>query len=421
MARIGSTPPANRYQGLHTSVGIELEYETQNNIPVDSSNANLRNFSPFIIRPRIPEVLQGVELLRSTTEETSIGSIINPDTGDTENIPKRDVNAFNTSSSVYGKNKTLSRRKNSAQRFQIGGSDQRVTEKIRSNVADLNTFILNGEVRNSNNSSYYSDVRFVDQMAAADIAAQAILLQNVPPLTLLINPNSMSISYQQVSQYSERTRFAYIYHAWGEEQPTLSFSGEIGGYMAASAGNAGPNNEETQTVSGLQFASKRDSASFQNLMSLFHLYENNGYIFDRLEGSYAHHLIGNLEIEYDNWLYIGHIQSFDYGYEEDQQNGKMSFDVSFQVSKMIDLHEGSFSVFPLRSPNDSNISPREGVSGSPFVDLTAEGTSLEPETENQSISSTDNITTSSLSNNIGTVNQSGASNEALPPSFGGFA
>jgi uncharacterized protein YcbK (DUF882 family) len=169
-----------------------------------------------------------------------------------------------------------------------------------------------------------------DRMVALDILYQLRTIQEIPPLVLLINPQSLAINYTKVSQFTERGRYGYIYQTWGDELPKMSVSGKIGAFVTAfTDGEIGLN--------GVQFASKRNSAAFQNLMNLLLFYKNNGYIYNQTEARTPStlHSVGLLAIEYDGWVYEGNMESFTYSYSEEVQNGGMEFSFEFSIEKMI--------------------------------------------------------------------------------------
>jgi len=209
-----------------------------------------------------------------------------------------------------------------------------------------------------------------DQLVAADIALQLDAILKTPPLTLLVNPISLNITYEKVQQYTNNTRFGFVYESWGEQQPKLSISGQTGAFIAG-AGNTNLSGRETTSPSGVQFACKRDSAAFQNLMNLFTVYKNNGYIFDTLFGSKSPHFIGALSIEYDGWVYIGHMENFNYGFEEkESQNGRVQFDFEFTVSQMYDMNQPVDSVRPMADPNRGFL--METGRGDPVEEVSSE-------------------------------------------------
>lgn len=407
-----SVPIAERYSRLVSDPGVAFPYEVQNNYPINGSNRTLSGYSPFRIRTVLPEHLEDLSFTQARLSNVSNTSIQNPITGEEIPIPTREPNIFNTASRVYGRSRTGYNARNSASNTLLPGLSDRAKEKIGSNIADLELFIENGRLRTPRSNGYYAEPRFVDQMVAADIAAQALNILVQPPLTLLINPESMNITYNQIFSYDDRGRRGYIYKAWGEQQPKITFSGRIGAFISGSSAGVIPNPQQIDQISGVQFASKRDSASFQNLMALFQMFRNNGYIFDRIDGNFAQHHVGHLAIEYDNWMYLGQMESFGYGYSETSPNGGLNFEVEFIVSSQIDLHETPFSVQPLASANGDPSLLRRGLLDTPSVDLEPDGTSVSP-LPNQSTPLNPQNTGSIPSN-------TGGSDINIPRSLGGF-
>ena len=113
----------------------------------------------------------------------------------------------------------------------------------------------------------------------------------------------------------------------------------------------------TSAVSGNQFASKRDSASWQNLMNLFTIYRNNGLLYDLIGGSEAHQWVGMISIVYDQWTYTGQFENFSYGYTEQNSRGGIEFTFDFIASFVTDAAQRDFQVSPLRSPTPSPSDP----------------------------------------------------------------
>ena len=194
-----------------------------------------------------------------------------------------------------------------------------------------------------------------DRVVAADVALQLDAILKTPALTLLVNPLSLSISYEKIQQYTNHTRMGYIYEAWGEQQPKLSISGQTGAFIAG-AGASDEEHTRTKSPSGVQFACKRDSAAYQNLMNLFTMYKNNGYIFDSVFGSKSPLFVGALSIEYDGWVYIGHMENFNYGFDQKEtQNGRVQFDFEFTVSQMYDTSQPVEVVQEMANPNGGRL------------------------------------------------------------------
>lgn len=189
-----------------------------------------------------------------------------------------------------------------------------------------------------------------DLTQALDVLVQLNQLATVPSLTLLINPETMTTTYTKKQQYQDRSRFNYLFQSWGEEQVTLSFSGRSPGFVVGNQGKpelgqivGDPELFDidplyTSSTSGYQYASKLDSAGWQNLMGLFSFYRNNGYIYDRSQvpRSEAHLFIGHIEISYDQFVYLGQFENFSYEYVENKQHGAIDYNFDFTVSYMFD-------------------------------------------------------------------------------------
>ena len=329
MAQIGDVLAANRYGALATGPFFQYTFETQEGLPVDGSNANLRNLSPFTFRILPPEIL-----LQS---ETELGS----DMGFSADLIEAAARQADGTMLTTEVSDALSRT------FIGDLSDAELTNS-------LETFVSNGALNMGQTTNALPTL--ADAYMAADIALQLRQILAAPPLTLLINPTNFSVSYTKLQNFASRTRYGYVFEAWGEEQPRLTFSGSTGAFIAGAASTADPYGSQvtgnTSTPSGVQFAAKRNSAAWQNLMALFQFYKNNGYIYDTLGESEAHLMIGALAIDYDQWTYVGHIDSFKYSYEEGTPN-RVMFDIEFVVTRMYDWGSTPSTVTPQSSPTAS--------------------------------------------------------------------
>lgn len=230
-------------------------------------------------------------------------------------------------------------------------------------------------------SSQANQAAVSDLTQALDVIVQLNRVLDTPPLTLLINPETLQINYAKKQVYSDRNRFNYIFQSWGEEQVRLNVSGKSAGFVVGS-GEIGERDQdafdqffqvpgtgqpsETSSVSGYQYASKWDSAAWQNLMGLFSFYRNNGYIYDTggRPRSEAHLFVGNIEITYDQWVYVGQFENFQYGYSEGKQHGAVEFSFEFVASFMFDLSQGG-AVRPIEGPTPTPSAATRG--GTPFM------------------------------------------------------
>ena len=331
MAQIGTAPAASRYNGLSSGQRFIYSFETQEGIPVDGGNALLRDMSPFTIRILPPDALLAASV--SPTGTTSTDTNVNLITSVAQNLGTSTSDP--TTASALGRSTLI-------------GQSSFVIDTLKASVADGTLLTNQG-----------SATPAISNLAViADITLQLQTILSISPLTLLVNPDNFTISYTKIQNYSTRTRFGYVFEAWGEEQPTISFSGSTGAFIAAAAsGTLAQVTGRTESVSGMQYASKRDSAAWQNFMSLYQFYRNNGYIFDTTGASEAHLFIGHIAIDYDQWTYVGQFNSFSYKYEEGQPH-RVTFDMDFQVNRMYDWASQSTSVSPLSAPTVSLSDPK---------------------------------------------------------------
>ena len=338
---------------LQAGPATSIRYQAQQGtIPIIGADATLRSFSPFTISVLPPLLyLQDPDLLFGQT--TTVGGKTNPP-----------VNLGIIGTAAV---RNLPNFKETITRLRSGTQDNSQTTNYAITPATAaSRKVVGGRVSNrpiggsgGNTSSpdgQNVDYAITDKKVARDIAAQLNRILNVPPLTLYINPTSFAVNYNKIQQYQDKSRSQYIYQSWGEEQPKMSVSGRIGAYLC------GRNGTVANVADGVQFASKRDSASFQQLMNLLMFFKNNGYIQDTLGGALAPQLVGIISIEYDQNTYLGSFDSFTWGYTETAQNGGVEFSFEFTVSQMYDNAQ-SAKVKPMRSPTPSPSDPRYGAQG----------------------------------------------------------
>lgn len=334
--------PAGDFQ-VATGPETIIQFEQQYSQPMDGSNSLLRNLSPFTLRVMPPLIyMERPALLRGDEVGTKglpiqLGLVSNVASGNNENFLLTKESLTNQAANVISGNPTAVKTK-----YTIGG---------RPNTKGP----AKGDASGFKN---LSSPTLTDMKTAHNIGIQLERILNMAPLTLLINPESFQLQYQKIQQYNERTRTGIVFQTYGEEQPKMTFSGRIGAFYAGQ-GQYDPVAQTTTVPTGVQFASKRDSASFQQLMSLLAFYKNNGYIFDILGQSYAHPLIGVVVIDYDQFTYVGNFNSFNWGYEEAQHGGGIAFDLDFTVVQMYDRHQPqSGTLRPISSPNRTSTDPR---------------------------------------------------------------
>jgi hypothetical protein len=261
-------------------------------VPVTSEKSILRSYSPFVIYAEPPPIIQGKGELYNGGSNVKVFTQPN----------KSSSPSFsNTAGSTY--------------------------------VPYIPTAQLDAPIGQATRTPFlggYSSSKDV----AIDMVQQYNALAKLPPIVFLINPSSFSTSYTTKNQFSDRTRYGYVYQTWGEDQPEVSITGLIGGFYAGrltreradAMGNL-------KGVSGLQFAAKRDSGTFRWLMSLLGLYRNSCAIVDNVGRSETYHAVGYQVIIYDGRRLTGRMTAFGYGYDVSKPHGGTDFSITFKVFK----------------------------------------------------------------------------------------
>jgi hypothetical protein len=309
--------PPRAYQHINVGPETTLEFEENLALPVDGSNPLLRNLSPFLIQIEPPLVFANEPKTTGKGKATGIfDAAISGSNSNLGGFAGGQNAAFLGSNELRGNaSEVLVRNAPDPKVNKSGDGGQLVDGRGRSALGKL------------------GNPTIADLKTALDIVTQLAAIQKSPPLVMLINPNNLSMNYTRVHQFSDRSRFGYIYQAWGEEQPRLSINAKCGAFYSGGR--------------GVHVGSKRDSAAWQNLMSLFHFYRSNGYIYDTLGKSNAHLFVGGLSIHYDGWIYYGHMESFSWTYDETNQLGGIEFQIEFVCSVMVDTSKQTQTVLPM--------------------------------------------------------------------------
>jgi hypothetical protein len=175
------------------------------------------------------------------------------------------------------------------------------------------------------------------QRAESAMTAKALdIMRAMPPLRLLVNPASFKISSEKVVSDGNFTREGPIIEHWSEQQDKLSLSGKIAAFFAI---DSQPSSDQNNLGGGpgLTRVARQYSASYQNFLSLYLLYRNNGGLFvntlnDTLNNNLLARLslVGSIYIYYDNTLYIGSFDSFNVT-EADTAPYSLEYNIEFTV------------------------------------------------------------------------------------------
>ena len=175
------------------------------------------------------------------------------------------------------------------------------------------------------------------QRAEAAMTALALdRMRTTPPLRLLVNPTSFKISSEKVVSDGNFTREGPVIEHWGEQQDKMSLSGKLAAFFAIDTVPSS-NQENMGGGPGLTRVARQYSASYQNFLSLYLLYRNNGGLYvnslaDTLKTNLLARLslVGSIYIYYDNTLYIGSFDTFDVT-ENDSAPYSLEYNIEFTV------------------------------------------------------------------------------------------
>ncbi len=258
--------------------------------PVDTTNSLLRGYAPFVLYVEPPDIIQ-------------------PLMTDDPILTRDNVNKSQPFSSPL-KNRTY-----------LKTNPNSLSGATLSSIAGPPTSVRTEADRDNTLPSYLND-----RLVALDILDQYKQLKDLPVITFLINPQSMNVSYNKIQAYQDQTRMGYIFQAWGEDIPTLDISCKVGSYIS---GNVDPRKSK-----GLHHTSRKDSASYRQLMNILALFKNGATIRDRIGRTEMIHQVGYHVIEYDGVRYTGHIKSFNWGVSQEQANGGLEFSMGFEILQM---------------------------------------------------------------------------------------
>ena len=192
----------------------------------------------------------------------------------------------------------------------------------------------------------------VDRDQLVSIAYQHRTLSAMPPLVFLINPTSMAFTHSSIQNYSDTSRYGFVFYRWGEELTKIEVSFTIGAFIAGRVNREVPDiNGNVQGVTGLQFASRRDSAGWRQLMNILAMYRNSSTIADTLGRSRAYHDVGTQSIYYDGQRWKGRMTNLNFTLGQEQTNGGVEVSFSFEVYSHYEQDfEGKSQLFQMFAP-----------------------------------------------------------------------
>jgi hypothetical protein len=148
-----------------------------------------------------------------------------------------------------------------------------------------------------------------------------------PPLTLLINPDSLDIRYtskviESRVRWTNSRESSYILQTHHDELDTLT---------------ANCTSAMFYSNKGLSTTEREKTLAWQNMQQVISIYRNNGINFDKKPGRRGViKSIGRVIIVYDSVLYRGSFENFNIS-ETDDKPFNIAFSFDFKITKGIDL------------------------------------------------------------------------------------
>jgi len=160
-----------------------------------------------------------------------------------------------------------------------------------------------------------------------ELKRQIDVINATPPLIMLVNPSEFTRNYEHTTDSSIKGRFGHIVQIWLERPMKINGRGVSAGQYAIVGGGFG----------GLTTENRIHSLSYQNLMSLFMIYKNNGVIFAGNESQAGIPILTcSIYIYYDNHIYIGSFNDFSIDDNADKPFN-MAYSFSFDVRYDLDI------------------------------------------------------------------------------------
>lgn len=211
--------------------------------------------------------------------------------------------------------------------------------------------------------------------------AELTRMKNTPPLRMLVAPQKFTVSGEKIVADGNFGRYGPIVEHWGDSQGKIEASGKIAGFYAVDkyggpqgntyAAMTGSNDVTGKGGPGLSRTIRNFSQSYQNFMSLWLLYRNNGGLWLEFEsystGQKYQNLsaVGSIWIYYDNILYFGSFDSFSIS-ESDTAPFTLEYNFSFTVRASFVLDRIADPGMNYTSKSLVGADPRN-IPGSPFV------------------------------------------------------
>ena len=172
------------------------------------------------------------------------------------------------------------------------------------------------------------------------ITQQVNQMANTPPLRLLVNPRSFKNSLEKITSDGSWGRNGPIIEHWGEQMDKIEASGKIAAFYAL---DSNPPGLLTDNDPGITRMARNSSTSYQNLLSLYLIYRNNGGIWTEdfinpLSTKTNLSIVGSIFIFYDNILYVGSFDNFTVS-ESDEAPYSLEYSFTFTVRAWFEMDQ----------------------------------------------------------------------------------
>lgn len=148
----------------------------------------------------------------------------------------------------------------------------------------------------------------------------------VPPLTMLVNPSNLDITYAPLINET-RTLGGFVQEYWGEQLTTLSATGKTAMFV--------------ESEKGITNKDARLTESYQHFMSLLNIYKNNGKgystTFDTVKtraNSSKITSLGYVIMIFDKVQYDGYFETFTYT-EDAAMPFNLEYSFTFKVMRIM--------------------------------------------------------------------------------------
>jgi GH24 family phage-related lysozyme (muramidase) len=219
---------------------------------------------------------------------------------------------------------------------------------------------------------------FLQAQSAMITATQQAIQQmaNTPPLKMLVNPTSFKLSAEKIIADGDWGRNGPIVEQWGEAQDKLEASGKVAAFYSLDVGGTGAAGG-VYGGPGITRIARQYSAAYQNFLSLWLLYKNNGALwinpmaFSPMSpntgtaspaASQATNLsvLGSIYLYYDNILYIGSFDNFNLT-ESETAPYTLEYNFSFTVRATFLLDNTDDLSLQLSGLAQSQLNPLAGI------------------------------------------------------------